>query len=284
MDLLELCQRLKSRDTIVQSLAKLRSQLLTQADGLPEDELRSQLADFDPDLAIGVLKNLDVENEHLDQSANETFAEHKAATTERKSLEQGSGAELAALQKRSAEAELISSTQEWSVLKLGAMLLGATIDQQRSSQQDPLMRRAGELLATITGGAFSGLGQEFDDKDRLRLVGQRPGGEVVVHVEGMSEGARDQLYLALRLAYLEDYAKRSELIPFIGDDVFMTFDDARTMNGLIALASLSQDMQPILFTHHKHVVGLAQEALGHDVDVIEIDSTVRLLHQLDAGA
>lgn len=283
VDLLELCQRLKSRDSLVQSLAKLRSQLLTQADGLPEEELRSQLADFDPDLTIGVVKNLDIENDYLDRSANETFAEHKAATNERTSLEQGGGAELAALQKRSAEAEMIASAREWSVLKLGATLLGATIDQQRSSQQDPLMRRAGELLATITGGALSGLGQEFDDKDILRLVGQRPGGEVV-HVEGMSEGARDQLYLALRLAYLEDYAKRSEPIPFIGDDLFMTFDDARTMNGLIALASLSQDMQPILFTHHKHVVELAQEALGHDVDVMEIDSTARFLRQADAGA
>lgn len=122
------------------------------------------------------------------------------------------------------------------------------------------MLRAGQLFATITGGAFAGLGQELDDNDVLRLIGRRPGGEDV-HVEGMSEGARDQLYLALRLAYLEDYARRSEPIPFLGDDLFMTFDDARTMNGLVALAGLSQDVQPILFTHHRHVVDLAQEGL-----------------------
>ena len=48
----------------------------------------------------------------------------------------------------------------------------------------------------------------------------------------MSEGTRDQLYLALRLAYLEDYATRAEPAPFIGDDLFATFDDRRTENGL----------------------------------------------------
>jgi uncharacterized protein YhaN len=37
-DLQELCRRLKSRDNLVQSLAKLRGQLLAQADGLSEDE------------------------------------------------------------------------------------------------------------------------------------------------------------------------------------------------------------------------------------------------------
>ncbi len=279
-DLQELCRRLKSRNSLVQSLAKLRGQLLAQADGLPEDELRSQLAIFDPDLATGKLTNLELENEQLDRSANEAFAAHKEAVAERRTLEQGSGAELAALQKRSAEAELVASAREWSILKLGSMLLGAAIERQRTSQQDPLMLRAGQLFATITGGAFAGLGQELDDNDVLRLIGRRPGGEDV-HVEGMSEGARDQLYLALRLAYLEDYARRSEPIPFLGDDLFMTFDDARTMNGLVALAGLSQDVQPILFTHHRHVVDLAQEGLGEDVDVMEIDSAVHLVRQLD---
>jgi uncharacterized protein YhaN len=282
-DLQDLCRRLKTRDNLLQSLAKLRNQLLAQADGLAEDELRSQLADFDPDLAIGKLKNLELENEQLDRGANEAFAAHREALKERQTQEQGGGAELAALQKRGAEAELVACAREWSVLRLGTLLLSAAIERQRTNQQDPLMVRAGHLFATITGGAFSGVGQEFDENDVLRLVGQRPTGEDV-HVEGMSEGARDQLYLALRLAYLEDYAKRSEPIPFLGDDLFMTFDDTRTKNGLVALAALSQDVQPILFTHHRHVVELAQQALGGEVDVMELDSTVRVVRQTDPVA
>jgi uncharacterized protein YhaN len=179
------------------------------------------------------------------------------------------GSEIAAVQRRSAEAELVSAAREWSVLKLGSLLLGTAIERQRTSQQDPLMLRAGQLFATITDGSFSGLGQEFDDEDVPKLIGRRPTGDHV-HVAAMSEGARDQLYLALRLAYLEDYGKRAEPIPFVGDDLFMTFDDDRTKHGLTALAGLSDDVQPILFTHHRHVVELARQAVGDGLDVMEL--------------
>lgn len=273
-DPLDLCRGLRTRDTLRLSIQTQRNQLVTIADGTSEDELRLQITGFDPDFARGTLANLELESAQLDQSANEAFAAHRQALADRDVLEQGIGAEHAAVQKRSAEAELLSSAREWSVLKLGSLLLGATIERQRANQQDPLMLRAGQIFSTITGNSFSGLGQEFDNEDVPRLIGRRPDG-ADVQVGAMSEGARDQLYLALRLAYLEDYAKRSEPIPFVGDDLFMTFDDDRTKNGLMALADLSRYVQPILFTHHKHVVELARQALGDDVDVMELDSTAR---------
>ena len=86
----------------------------------------------------------------------------------------------------------------------------------------------------------------------------------------MSEGTRDQLYLALRLAYLEDYAGRTEPVPFIGDDIFQTFDDERTHAGVQALASAAGLFQPILFTHHLSVVAIARRALGDDLDYVEL--------------
>ena len=76
-----------------------------------------------------------------------------------------------------------------------------------------------------------------------RLVGRRAGGEECA-VHALSEGSRDQLYLALRLAYVEDYASRSEPPPFIGDDLFASFDDGRTAHGLRALAAIGETVQP----------------------------------------
>jgi uncharacterized protein YhaN len=66
---------------------------------------------------------------------------------------------------------------------------------------------------------------------------------------GMSTGARDQFYLALRLAYLEEYSSRAEAALFIGDDLFASFDEDRTANGLAALAAMGDRVQPIVFTH-----------------------------------
>jgi uncharacterized protein YhaN len=91
-----------------------------------------------------------------------------------------------------------------------------------------------------------------------------------VGIAGLSDGTRDQLYLALRLAFLEDYGCRNEPAPFIGDDIFLAFDDERTAAGLKALADLSECFQSMLFTHHRSVVDAARDVLGADADIVEI--------------
>jgi len=134
-----------------------------------------------------------------------------------------------------------------------------------------MMQEAGRFYKQLTDGAFSHIGQEFDEDEpeKAQLVGVRSEGGTVC-VDGLSEGQRDQLYLALRLAFLKDYAQRSEPVPFIGDDLFMTFDDVSTRAGLLALAELSPALQPILFTHHRSVVDIACQGLGGGLDLIEL--------------
>lgn len=131
------------------------------------------------------------------------------------------------------------------------------------------MKRAGELFSLLTGGAYVGLGQSYDEDDVPHLVGRRAEG-VGVAVVDLSEGTRDQLYLALRLAYVEDYATRAEPPPFLGDDIFASSDDERTLFGLKALAAISGTVQPILFTHHAAVVETARREFGAAADIIEL--------------
>jgi hypothetical protein len=39
---------------------------------------------------------------------------------------------------------------------------------------------------------------------------------------------------------------------------------------LLALADIGLHLQPILFTHHRFVADMAKEALGDQVDIIEL--------------
>lgn len=269
IDLSDLLVRLNQRDELVASLVELRSQLAAQGDGFAEDQLRSDLSTFDPDQAEAMLREFAAEDERLDRESQEKFAERDRAMRELATLEQGFGAEVALQERRNAEAELLEAAREWSILKLGAMLIGKVIDSHRASQQDPLMARAGALFKTLTGGAFTGLGQDFGEDDTPHIFGKRVSGELVP-VVGLSEGTRDQLYFALRLAYLEEYAGRAEAAPFIGDDLFTSFDEDRTASGLAALAEISDRIQPILFTHHRHVVEIARKTIGSELAVIEL--------------
>ena len=207
----------------------------------------------------------------LAQEDREAFAELKSAREKREAWSAGSGAEIAMQERRNAEAELREAAREWAVLKIGALIIEEALARRREGQQDPLLRRAGELLALLTGGAFTGIERVIEDDDSQRLTALRAGGQRLRVEPGvLSEGTLDQLYLALRLAYIEDYAARAEPAPFIGDDLFASFDDRRTGFGLTALRALGEHAQTILFTHHRHVVDIAREKLGPDVDVIEL--------------
>ena len=66
----------------------------------------------------------------------------------------------------------------------------------------------------------------------------------------MSSGARDQLYLALRLAVCQVLTGAKEA-PLILDDPFLTSDDARTARGIALLKELGRERQIILLTCRK---------------------------------
>jgi len=74
----------------------------------------------------------------------------------------------------------------------------------------------------------------------------------------MSDGTADQLYLALRLAGIEHYLDGNEPMPFIVDDILIKFDNRRAAAALQALAEISAKTQVIFFTHHRHLVELAE--------------------------
>jgi exonuclease SbcC len=90
----------------------------------------------------------------------------------------------------------------------------------------------------------------------------------------MSDGTRDQLFFALRLAYIEKHCEEFGACPVILDDVLMAFDDARATAALRVLAELSKKTQILIFTHHAHHVELAKIALG---------KRGFILHDLEAG-
>jgi len=74
----------------------------------------------------------------------------------------------------------------------------------------------------------------------------------------MSDGTRDQLYLALRVASLEKYMDANEPMPFIVDDILIRFDDERAMAALNILSDLSKKTQVLFMTHHARLVELVK--------------------------
>lgn len=270
-DIASLHARLDARERLRGDVAKLRGRDLAAAgEGLSEADLRAGLAETPPEAIEAGLAALAAEAEAVEDRSRVVYSDRERDLARRVELEGGTGAELALAARKGAEAQMQEAARSWAVLRLAGLMLGAAVAKHRAGQQDPMITRAGILFRQLTGGGFDGLAQSYDEDDTPRLVGRRASGGELVGIEAMSEGTRDQLYLALRLAHLEDYAGRTEPAPFVGDDLFSTFDDARTGHGLETLAEIGGAVQPILFTHHRHVAEIATARLGSAVDVLTL--------------
>jgi uncharacterized protein YhaN len=261
---------LQERSRLRASLARCRSRFAEQAQGMEEEDARLALAGFDRVDANLEIERLDAEDLRQVERLKTLGVAQADNERRRRELEGGVGAERAAFQRLMAEEEAKDLARRWVVLKLAGALLSHSMEAYREQQADPVMQRAGRIFADLTGGRFTRLLQVYDEKDELRLAVERRNGEQVA-LTGLSEGTSDQLYLALRLAFLEDYSSRNEPAPLILDDIFQTFDDERTAAGIRVLSDAGTKIQTILFTHQMSLVQAAKSELGDALDLVMLD-------------
>lgn len=279
-NLSQLAAQLVQRDETVKEIDRLQRQFIEQSDGQSEESLRPELQALALDSVEADRKALLDEEAELDRQADQVSGSKQRLESQRQLFESNVVAEVAAQQRQNAAVELQELKHRWLVLKTASDLLAQALERHRKLRQNPLLQRASELFGVLTVGAFSGIEEEYGDDDKPRLVGRRANGDAIAvkarEASGddrspLSTGTLDQLYLALRLAYIEDYCSRSEPAPFIADDLFTSFDDARTEHGIEALAQLSASTQMLLFTHHEHVADAARRRLGDRLDLIRLD-------------
>jgi uncharacterized protein YhaN len=158
-------------------------------------------------------------------------------------------------------AQAAEAAQRYIVLQLQREILSrelAAYERQHSSQ---LLTTAGELLERLTGGRYVAVRPRTNDNQRSLAVVRADDEEQAL--DELSEGTADQLYLALRLAGIdqlqtERITRGIPTVPVVLDDILITFDESRAAAAVTVLAELSARWQIILLTHHDHLVDLAR--------------------------
>ncbi|MFD1960170.1 ATP-binding protein [Novosphingobium panipatense] len=176
----------------------------------------------------------------------------------------GTAAVDAASDAEQAKAELEVLAEQYILKRAQALTLKWAIEKYRERHQDPLLLRAGDLFSILTAGRYAALRVDADGSVP-RLLGLRDDRRTMVEVGAMSEGTTDQLFLALRLAALEQSVKAGVNLPFLADDLFVNFDDERAEAGFRVLAEVACSTQVLFFTHHPHLVEIAKSVVGDDL-------------------
>jgi uncharacterized protein YhaN len=248
-------------------LAAIEEQMTLLAASSP-DEIAAEVHAVDLNL-------IEAELQQLGQRKGDLSRRHKEVGEEvgekRALLDRICGGDDAAqlhAEAESIKAEIRTYAERYAQLRLASAILRQQIDDFRERSHGPLLTRAGHFFSKLTCGGCIGLATGFDGKGNVVLLGRRKNGREIT-VEQMSTGSRDQLYLGLRLATLEQQAERGDPLPLIVDDLFEGYDDKRAAAGFEALAELAEKTQIIFFTHHRHLVEIAQQTLSAERCVVQ---------------
>jgi len=261
-------ERSDERRAVEAKILTAEQDLTQAADGLSLDELRGESEAIGADELKAQLDRLTADSRDVVEQIASLSNEFGAQKTAFDALDGTDLAARAEAQRQEALAAMTDAAEQYLRLQTAARLLKWSIEKFRETKQGPMLSKASGIFNGLTMDSFSRLLVDSEG-DTPRLFGIRPSGEQV-DVAGMSEGSRDQLYLALRLAALELQVEQGLNMPLIADDLFINFDDRRTAAGLRVLGELSRSMQVIFLTHHDHLVPLAKEVLGSDLSVVEL--------------
>lgn len=243
-------------------------QLSHSGEGLDRSALKAEFETIDVSMISVRLSEIKFETDAVVNQQNQLSGELTSAEAVLGKISGQDEAARAESHRQEALARMSNAAERYIKVYTASKLLRWSIERFRESKQGPMLARAGSIFEGLTRGGFNRLVVDYESEP-FKLSGQRATGGLV-SIEGMSEGTRDQLFLALRLAALELHLEQSLPLPFIADDLFINYDDGRAKAGLEALSKLSEMTQVIFLSHHEHLVPVAQSVFGNRLNVIDL--------------
>ncbi|MFO1042738.1 MAG: AAA family ATPase [Planctomycetaceae bacterium] len=226
--------------------------------GEDREEFERMLNQLQPDILEGQRRDLAEKLNLIEQQKREADG---AAAVKRSELARLDGSGDAAIltdelsRKRS---HLAADVDRYVPLVFAKHLLSEAVRRFERENQPEMVATVSRLMSQMTAGKYT----EFD-----RTTGTTQG-ILVRRFDGvertpdqLSSGTREQLYLAIRLAYVLHYCRQNEPLPIVMDDVLVNFDDGRVRQTVATLAEVAKSVQILFFTCHPHMVALTKEVV-----------------------
>lgn len=162
------------------------------------------------------------------------------------------------------ESELVGRlgrlTAEYAVAAVARELIVRTLSEYERTRQPAVVKAAVPILERITGGNYVRISAPHD---RFELqLGESDGG--IKTTDLLSSGTANQLYLALRLAYIDGLTDTCPQAPVIMDDVLVNFDDDRQARVASEIVRFAEKRQVVLLTCHESTAETFSRAVGED--------------------
>lgn len=159
-------------------------------------------------------------------------------------------------------AEIKQRLRRWAATETAADVMLRVRSFYERDGQPGTLAHASEYLAQLTDGRHRRVWTPFGEQ-RLMVEDERG---TSFAVEQLSHGTREQLFLAIRMAVVRQYANDGIELPLVLDDVLVNFDEHRAETAIATLADFAeQGQQVLLFTCHKHQAQAAERHGTHPI-------------------
>lgn len=153
--------------------------------------------------------------------------------------------------------QLADAVERFAILSGVGRVLDMVRENYETRKQPQTLVEASSWLARLTDGRYRRVWTPLGE--HVLRVEDAAGHSLGVDV--LSRGAREQLFLALRLAIIDSYARRGARLPVILDDVLVNFDVHRAQAAVEALADFAgSGHQVFVFTCHEHIETMFRRA------------------------
>lgn len=265
-DVRSIIDRARQHAELSAGIADAERELRIAFDGAELARIEETLGNVDPD---DVSRRLEVAKAELAdvQEKRDRAAEAVGSLREKiEKLSEDNGAAGAAAELEGRRSELATAVDRWAPLVLVQDLISAALVRFEREHQPVLLDEVSRILARMTDGQHVGLERKLDNEGTL-LVESADG--TLREPSQLSTGAREQLYLAIRLAYALRYAEKAEPLPIVMDDVLVNFDEERARRSIEVLVDVAQRVQVLFLTCHRHVVEIVREVVPN-LNAIEL--------------
>jgi uncharacterized protein YhaN len=259
---------LETRRQIELQLDAARDELNRAARTEPElavvdDDLRRMFldengepVDFDGLGNDDAIELLTMELEDLDRDRQQALAELNEVRCEIRRLLGTNPRSALVWERESARSRLQQAAVDWTAADLSVRVFEELRDWFEMHCQPAVLTDAAQYLRRLTRDQYHGLRVPLGV--RTLLVTDHAG--TVLSPDELSSGTREQLFLAVRLALVREWARQGKHLPLVLDDVLVNFDRHRSeaMIGLLRDVA-AEGQQIVVFTCHLHLAHQFQE-------------------------
>ena len=165
------------------------------------------------------------------------------------------------------EEQLREQAEKYATLRAALYLLKKAQSKYERERQPEVIAQASEYVAKITDGVYGRVYVPLGG-GTVKLVASDG---AIREVGELSTGTQQQLYLAMRLAYVtvQNRAPGAEPLPLIMDEVLVNFDPERAQRTAELILDVARENQVLVFTCHPETVVLFRN-LKPDVPVVAV--------------